>query len=169
MEKFLIVADIHGSMPALETTLGLVEKFDADKLIVLGDTFGVDADKMAAKLNALGDKLEIVKGNNDWYYQPQGVSFQFRENSFVNLNGMLAYLCHGHKLDDMNLNKYGTKIIMQGHVHNPFIEKRMGVIRFCPGSIACPRYGAPKSFALVVDRKITVYSLDMEVLDEIAF
>lgn len=169
MEKFLIVADIHGSMIGLDRSIMLLDELKADKLIILGDTFGVDADKMVEKLNALGDKLEIIKGNNDWYYEPKDAKFVFRETTFVNLNGTLAFACHGHRLDDMNLNKYGTKIVMQGHVHNPFIEKRMGVIRFCPGSISSPRYGAPKSFAVVDGRKITLLSIDMEILDEIEF
>lgn len=169
MEKFLIVADIHGSMIGLDKTLMLFEELNADKLIILGDTFGVDVDKMVEKLNVLGDKLEIIKGNNDWYYEPQNARFQFRESTFVNLNGTLAFACHGHRLDDMNLAKYGAKIIMQGHVHNPFIENRRGIIRFCPGSIASPRFGAPKSFAFVSGRKISLCSLEMDVLDEIEF
>lgn len=166
-KKILIVADIHGDNEALDETIALLEKLKADKLVILGDTFGVDARNMVEKLNAIADKLEIIKGNNDWYYEPLGAKFLFQENTFVNLNGTLAFACHGHRLDDMNLQKYGTKVIMQGHVHRPFIEKRDGVIRFCPGSIARPRFGSQKSFALVEGQNIAIYNTNFEKIDEI--
>lgn len=166
-KKILIVSDIHGSMQALEQSIELLEKFKADKLVILGDTFGVDANKMVERLNEVADRLEIVKGNNDWYYEPMGAKFLFQENTFINLNGTLAFACHGHKLDDMNLGKYGVKVIMQGHVHRPFIEKRDGVIRFCPGSIASPRFGSQKSFALVEGQNISIYDINFEKIDEI--
>ena len=168
-EKFLIVADIHGSMIALDETLALANELKADKIVILGDTFGSDSKEMIEKLNSVANKLEIIKGNNDWYFEPEGAKFEFREVSFLNLNGKLAYACHGHHLDDMNLSKYGTKIIMQGHVHRPFIEKRDGVIRFCPGSIARPRFGSSKSFAVVERQKIQIFSTNFELLDEIEF
>ena len=163
----LIVADIHASMVGLDRTLQLAERFEADKIVILGDTFGVDAKAMVEKLNKIAKKLVIVKGNNDWYYEPEDADFLFMEYGFVYLGKTLAYVCHGHRLDDMNLEKYGTKVILQGHIHRPFIETYNGVTRVCPGSIASPRFGSKKTFALYRDGKITIYSDEMEVFDEI--
>ena len=168
-KKFLIVADIHGSMIALDETLNLAEELKVDKIVILGDTFGSDSQEMVEKLNGVSHKLEIIKGNNDWYLEPENAKFKLWETVFVNLNGTLAFACHGHRLDDMNLGKYGAKIIMQGHVHRPFIENRDGVIRFCPGSIARPRFGSPKSFAVVDGEKIQIFSTNFELIDEISF
>lgn len=168
-KKFLVVADIHGSMIALNETLELAKQLYVDKIIILGDTFGVNAKEMVEKLNEVANKLEIVKGNNDWYFEPENAKFMFMDSVYVNLNGTLAYACHGHKLDDMNLEKYGAKVIMQGHVHRPFIEERDGVIRFCPGSIASPRFGSPKSFAVIEGKNISIFSTDFEKIDEINF
>jgi len=168
-KKILIVADIHGSMIALEETLNLANELMVDKIVILGDTFGSDSAEMVEKLNSVSNKLEIIKGNNDWYFEPENAKFKLWDTTFVNLNGTLAFACHGHRLDDMNLSKYGTKIIMQGHVHRPFIEKRDGVIRFCPGSIARPRFGSSKSFALVEGKKIKIFSTNFELFDEIDF
>ena len=137
--------------------------------MILGDTFGSDSSEMVEKLNDISNKLEIIKGNNDWYFEPENARFKLWETTFVNLNGTLAFACHGHRLDDMNLQKYGTKIIMQGHVHRPFIEKRDGVIRFCPGSIARPRFGSDKSFAVVENKTIQIFNVDFEKIDEINF
>ena len=147
----------------------LSRRLYVDKIVILGDTFGSNAKEMVEKLNGVANKLEIIKGNNDWYYEPEDAKFDFRETTFINLNGVLCYACHGHRLDDMNLAKYGTKIIMQGHVHRPFIEKRDGVIRFCPGSIARPRFGSDKSFAVVEGRTITIFSTNGNKINEISF
>lgn len=166
-KKILIVADIHGSMLALDETLNLANELMVDKIVILGDTFGTDSAEMIEKLNSVSNKLEIIKGNNDWYFEPENARFKLWETTFVNLNGVLAFACHGHRLDDMNLAKYGTKVIMQGHVHRPFIEKRDGVIRFCPGSIARPRFGSSKSFALVEGKRIKIFSTNFELFDEI--
>lgn len=168
-KKYLVVADIHGSMLALDETIRLANELLVDKIIILGDTFGVGAKEMIEKLNDIAPKLEIVKGNNDWYYEPENAKFMFRESTYINLNGTLAFACHGHKLDDMNLQKYHAKVIMQGHVHRPFIETRDGVIRFCPGSIACPRFSSPKTFALIDGKNITIYDTDFNKIDEINF
>ena len=166
-KSVLIVADIHGSMAGLDNTLELAKRFDVDKIVILGDTFGVDAKVMVQKLNEVSKKLVIIKGNNDWYYEPEDADFLFMEYGFVYLGKTLAYACHGHRLDDVNLDKYGTKVILQGHIHRPFIENYKGVIRVCPGSIASPRFNSKKSFALYVDGKITIYSDEMEIFDEI--
>ena len=163
---FLIVADIHGSMPALDKTIDLLRDYKADKLILLGDIFGVDADEMVEKLNKISDKLVIVKGNNDWYYEPEFAEFDIFEQTYANLNGRTAFICHGHRLNDMNLSLYGASVILQGHVHRPFIFKEQGVIRICPGSIARPRGGSVASYAIADGEKIQILSLDGKVIDE---
>lgn len=168
-KKFLVVADIHGSMIALNETLDIANELMVDKIIILGDTFGVNAKEMVEKLNGVASKLEIIKGNNDWYYEPENAKFMFREYTYINLNGTIAYACHGHKLDDMNLEKYNAKVIMQGHIHRPFIEKLDGVIRFCPGSIASPRFGSSKSFAVIEGKNISIFDTNFEKIDEIDF
>lgn len=172
MEKsrlFLVAADIHGSMSALDTTLDLFDQYKADKLILLGDIFGSDADEMVEKLNRIKDKLLIVRGNNDWYFEPKFAEFDIFETTYENLNGRTAYICHGHRLNDMNLSLYGASVILQGHVHRPFIFKEQGVIRVCPGSIAVPRFGSPKSYAIIDENKIQILSLDGKVIDETAY
>lgn len=166
---FLVVADIHGSMSALEKTLQLFDDYKADKLILLGDIFGVDADEMVEKLNKIKDKLLIVRGNNDWYFEPEFAEFDIFPTAYENLNGRTAYICHGHRLNDMNLGLYGASVILQGHIHRPFIFKDQGVIRACPGSIAVPRFGSQKSYMIVDAEKIQILSLDGAIIDETAY
>ncbi len=167
-KKFLIASDIHGSLIGLKRTLDLMNEYQADKLILLGDVFGANATEMVNLLNLVAGRLDIVKGNNDWYYEPENAKFKLFGELYENINGRLAYLCHGHKLNDMNLAGYGAKIVMMGHVHRPFIRQEQGVIWMCPGSIAVPR-GSDKTFALIDNEKIQILNLDGEVLDELNY
>ena len=49
--KFLIVSDIHGSSVALDETLRLADELFVDRIVILGDTFGSEANEMVEKLN----------------------------------------------------------------------------------------------------------------------
>ena len=166
-KRFLIASDFHGSLIALEKVLSLVEEYSADKLILLGDIFGTGATEMVERLNSVANKLTIVKGNNDWYFEPENAKFKLFNETYENINGITAYLCHGHKLNDMFLEGYGAKIVMIGHVHRPILQNNNGIILLCPGSMAVPRFGSDKSFALIDDKKIQILTQDGEIIDEL--
>ena len=168
-KKFLVASDLHGSLIALDKTLELFNEYGADKLILLGDIFGTNATEMVERLNRIYDKLTIVKGNNDWYYEPENAKFKIFETTYENINGKIAYLCHGHKLNDMYLERYGAKIVMIGHVHRPILENNNGIILLCPGSMAVPRFGSEKSFALIDDKKIQILTQDGDLIDELNY
>lgn len=169
MAKYLIASDIHGSLIALEKVLFKLEESKADKLILLGDVFGANASEMVQMLNNIKHKLTIVKGNNDWWLELEGVQFLWQKEAYENINGKLAYLCHGHKLNDMYLEGYKAKIIMFGHVHRPILREEKGIILLCPGSIAQPRHGSEKSYAMVDDKKIQLLTENDELIDELYF
>ena len=82
MTKFLVASDFHGSMIALQKTIDLFHEHRADKLIILGDTFGVDANEMVELLNTVASRLTIVKGNNDWYFEPENANFKFFNETY---------------------------------------------------------------------------------------
>ena len=166
-KKFLIASDFHGSLVALEKLMQLATEHRANKVILLGDIFGTNASEMVQMLNTISYKLTIVKGNNDWYFEPENADFKVFNEAYENVNGKIAYLCHGHKLNDMYLEGYGAKIVMIGHVHRPILQKNHdGIILLCPGSLAVPRFGSKKSFAIIDEEKIQILSVDGEVIDE---
>ena len=70
MAKFMVASDLHGSLISLNRVMDLFYEHKADKLILLGDIFGTGASEMVEKLNLVANKLTIVKGNNDWYFEP---------------------------------------------------------------------------------------------------
>ena len=168
-QKFLIASDFHGSMVALDRTLELANEHLVDEIILLGDIFGTGADEMVEKLNAVANKLTIVKGNNDWWYEPENARFKFFNETYENINGRVAYLCHGHKLNDMFLEGYGAKIVMIGHVHRPILQNNNGIIFMCPGSLAVPRFGCDKTYALIDEKKIQILTDGGEIVDELYF
>lgn len=166
-KKFLIASDLHGSLIALDRVLELVNEHRADKLLLLGDIFGTNASEMVEKLNNISNRLTIVKGNNDWYFEPENAKFIMLKEAYENINGKIAYLCHGHKLNDMYLEGYGAKIVMIGHVHRPILQNNNGIIFMCPGSMAVPRFGCDKTYALIDDKKIQILTDSGELVDEL--
>lgn len=169
MKKFLVASDIHGSLVALQRVMTILDETKADKLILLGDIFGTNASEMVQILNSIKHKLTIVKGNNDWWLDIEGVEFLWQKEAYENINGKVAYLCHGHKLNDMFLEGYNAEIIMIGHLHRPVLRKEKGITILCPGSIAVPRGGAEKTYALIDDKKIQILTDYGEIVDELLF
>ena len=164
-KKFLVAADFHGSISAFDKVLDLFNELKADKLLLLGDIFGTDAEEMVNKLNKIADKVTVVRGNNDWYYDPLFAEFDIFDQTYENLNGRTAFLCHGHRLNDMNLGLYGAQVILQGHVHIPFIFKEQGVIRICVGSPARPRRGSEPTVVFVDEESIKILNLSGKIID----
>ncbi len=167
-QKFLVASDFHGSMLALDRVLEIAREEMVDKIILLGDIFGTNAQEMVEKLNAVANKLTIVKGNNDWYFEPENANFKIFNETYENINGKTAYLCHGHKLNDMYLEGYGAQIIMIGHVHRPILQQNRGIIFMCPGSLAVPRFGSQKSYAIITQNKIQLLSDAGDLIDELS-
>ncbi|MBP3582307.1 MAG: YfcE family phosphodiesterase [Clostridia bacterium] len=168
-KKFMVASDLHGSNIALDKVLAIFEESGADKLILLGDIFGTGAEEMVEKLNQISGKLTIVKGNNDWYFEPENARFVILKEAYENINGKIAYLCHGHKLNDMYLEGYGARIVMIGHVHRPILQDNNGIVFMCPGSMAVPRFGTDKSYAMIDDKKIQILTQDGDLIDEINY
>ena len=168
-KKFLVASDLHASQVALDKVLELANEHQVDKILLLGDIFGTDANLMVEKLNNVYNKLTVIKGNNDWYLELENAKFEQFNEAYENINGQIAYLCHGHKLNDMYLEGYGAKIVMIGHVHRPILQNNNGMIFMCPGSMAVPRLGNAKTFALIDEKKIQILTEDNELVDELYF
>ena len=169
MAKFMVASDLHGSVIALSKTLELFKEYQADKLILLGDIFGTDANVMVEMLNNIANRLTIIKGNNDWYFEPENAKFTIFNETYENINGKIAYLSHGHKLNDMYLEGYGAKIVMIGHVHRPILNLEKDIVFMCPGSMARPRYGSDKCYAIIDEKTIKIYTEDGDLYDEMPY
>ena len=73
MMKYLIVSDIHGSLPALEQVLAFYREQQCGMLCILGDILnygprngipqGLDPKGIAEHLNAMADEIVAIRGN----------------------------------------------------------------------------------------------------------
>ncbi len=65
MEMIVILADIHGNLPALEAVLAKIDAEGIDRLVCLGDvaTLGPQPREVIARVRALG--CPVVMGNTD--------------------------------------------------------------------------------------------------------
>ena len=73
--KYLIVSDIHGSLPALEQVLRVYEEEHCEMMLILGDILnygprnripeGIDPKGIADRLNAMKENIVAVRGNCD--------------------------------------------------------------------------------------------------------
>lgn len=165
---YFIASDIHGSLDALERTLELAQKFKADKIFLLGDIFGAHAAEMVQDLNRVSNKLTIVRGNNDWYFDEKeyGADFTIFEKTYQVVDGRLAYLSHGHRTNLEQLSTYGAKMVIIGHLHRPILRYEQGVLLLCPGSMAQPRSLSGKTFATIIQGKVQIRDENGEIIQE---
>lgn len=169
-QKILVASDFHDSMLALERMLELATEHGVNKIILLGDIFGAHSSEMVERLNTVAYKLTVVKGNNDGFADElPNKDFKVFDQTYEDINGKLAYLCHGHRLSWGRLKMYAAKIIMIGHLHVPILRHEEGVVLLCPGSMARPRSGAAKTFALIDDKKIQILTDQNELVLEMNF
>src|SRR6185437_4934093 len=65
MERFAILADIHGNLPALDAVLAKIDAEGIDRVVCLGDvaTLGPQPRGVIARVRALG--CPVVMGNTD--------------------------------------------------------------------------------------------------------
>ncbi len=168
--KFMVASDLHGSNFALDNVIDIFYSSGAEKLLLLGDIFGTGADEMVEKLNGIGaHRLTVLKGNNDSYFESAKANFKLFNETYENINGVTAYLCHGHKLNDMFLSGYGAKIVMIGHIHRPLLRVDNGVILMCPGSMAVPRTSVGKTYAIIDEKSIEIFTESGESVDKIFY
>lgn len=127
-----VFSDSHGDTQALDD---LLEKMGyVDAVCFLGDV-ARDADHLAQRLAAMPNHppLYAVRGNNDYY------ACQLPWDVLIDLDGMTAYLTHGHRAaGELGLvyraMECGAQIVLFGHTHVPYCEWQQGVLMLNPGS-----------------------------------
>ncbi|MBQ9369909.1 MAG: phosphodiesterase [Clostridia bacterium] len=174
--KVAIASDIHGSYPATVAFFYAAERLGAEKYILLGDLYyhgirnplpeGYAPLKVAEYLNERADKLLVVKGNCDSDVDMTVSNFDFASSLLLDLNGKIVYCTHGDKYDKDHLPKGAYDLFLYGHFHTGLIEKAGGVIVANPGSLSLPKGGTERSFLLLDDGKLTLHSLQGDVLAE---
>ncbi len=175
--KYLIVSDIHGSLPALSKVLEFFDAGHYDMLITLGDLLnygprngipeGLDAMGIVERLNERADRIVAVRGNCDSEVDQMLLSFPCMSDYAVLVSGgRRIFLTHGHRFNEENLPPMGTDVFFYGHTHLWKLERDdRGIVICNTGSVTFPKGGNIPTFATIEeDGLIVMRDLDGKVL-----
>lgn len=169
--KYLILSDIHGSLPRLQEALKFYHEQKCDMLCLLGDILnygprnripdGLDAKGVAELLNALADDIVCVRGNCDSEVDQMLLQFPIMSDYILLVDaGKRILLTHGHVYNKENLPPGRFDAVFYGHTHRWELS-RMGDTVICnTGSITFPKDGKEPTMAILEHGCVTVYNLD---------
>ena len=88
------------------------------------------------------------------------------------LNGITFIASHGHIYSPENLPPINKgEVFIFGHIHLPVAKRENEIYILNPGSTSIPKGGNPPSYAVLDERKFTIYSLENEgeIIKELEF
>lgn len=152
--KIGVLGDSHRNKKNIDRALQKLVDEGIDLIFHTGDNF-MDSKYINEKYNI---DIIAVKGNCDFENVEEDLVFEIEDKKI--------FLTHGHKY----LVKYGVgelfnkakylncDVVIFGHSHIPFLEKKDNVYILNPGSISLPRGGSKKSFAIIeiLESKISI-------------
>lgn len=174
--KYLLVSDIHGSLPNLEKVIRFFSEGSYDMMLILGDIMnygprngvpeGLDAQGVAAALNQLSSKIAAIRGNCDSEVDQMLLNFPcMGDYAIVVENGTRIFLTHGHRYAPEGLPEGSFDVFASGHTHLWSLERKDGAIICNTGSITFPKQGKVATFAtLDEDSVMRIRDLDGNVL-----
>lgn len=168
--KYLIISDIHGSLPRLERALKYYKREHFDMLLILGDILnygprnsipeGIDAKGIVARLNPLADQIIAIRGNCDAEVDQMLLQFPIMADyALIVDEGHKLFLTHGHVYNPDNLPPGHFDAVMYGHTHLWKLEQQEGTVILNTGSITFPKGGNPPTLATYDNGVITVRTL----------
>lgn len=175
--KILFISDIHGITTNLDKIRNIYNNGHFDKLVVLGDLYYAgfnvnsyldyyDNNRVKDFLCEYSDNMICIRGNCDSDVDVKASDFPINEGiSLINVDGVDIFLTHGNKYNPDNFSRSG--VLIYGHYHVPEIKQDSDMIYVCVGSVSLPRSGSLASYGVYEDKKITLYTIDGEVIDSI--
>lgn len=169
--KYLIVSDIHGSLPALDKVLAIYKSEQCDMMLLLGDILnygprnsipeGIDPKGIAGRLNAMKEDIVAVRGNCDSEVDQMLLDFPIMADyALVVDEGKRLFLTHGHIYNKEKMPKGKFDAIFTGHTHLWHLIRENGTVYCNTGSITFPKGGNVPTMAIYENGRITMYQLD---------
>ena len=172
--KILIASDLHGSAFYTEKLLCRFKAENADKLVLLGDIYNhgprnplpedYSPQKVSAMLNAIKDKLIVIKGNCDSEVDTMISEFSFLEDAVILSGDKTVFCTHGHVYNKDKLPATAFDVIIYGHFHTGFIEKVGDMVIANPGSTSLPKNGTPNSYMVLDNGTLTLKDIDGKLI-----
>lgn len=148
--RILVISDSHGNNDDVKQVIKQVGSIDM--LIHLGDI-----ERGADYIESLAQcETHMVAGNNDYGLNlPASDSFTIGDKNVFITHGHRFYVGGGveHLREFAKENEYD--LVMFGHTHVPYFERKDGVTILNPGSLSYPRQdGRQRTFTIIeVDDK----------------
>lgn len=167
--KVIVVSDIHGASEKLKIAIEFMKSEEIDQMIILGDIFNnfyelnVTSKEISQMLWSIADKVVVVKGNCDSSYDETLLPVGFLDHYETIINGMRCYFHHGHLRTNYNSS---IKLYANGHTHVNKIDVNDNVIYLNPGSIGRPRDYSIGTFSVITKKAITIFDLNLNVINE---
>lgn len=174
--KVFIGSDIHGSetnlLKFLRAMDSVAESGESVKAVLLGDIYnhgprnpfpeGYAPMKVAALLNARKDSVTAIKGNCDSEVDQTISEFKIDMDRTSKWGGHTLFFTHGHvfnpELPPLEAEK--GDVVFYGHFHEPNLTVKDGIRFICVGALGLSANGAPCSYAVLEEGKVTVKNLD---------
>jgi len=153
--KMLFASDIHGNIYGAESLLEAVEREKPDFVAFLGDFCGYSENEIFGEVfGKMTVPYSYIRGNCDDPYTLK--RFGFCPTAYLGKeksDERTVWFSHGHMYDPAAL-PVGIKagdVFVSGHTHIPEIFCKNGINIINCGSMARPRNGCEKTYA-VIDR-----------------
>ena len=152
--KLLIASDIHGSAYYCGKLMEVLDKFQPDKLLLLGDLLyhGPRNDlpreyapkQVIPMLSQHQDKIIAVRGNCEAEVDQMVLPFPcMADHALLEVDGKVFYLTHGHHESPDALPELPEdSVFLSGHTHVKLDEVRNGIRCINPGSVSIPKDGS---------------------------
>ena len=176
--RYLIISDIHGSLPRLQRALDFYRQQQCDMLLILGDILnygprnsipkGIDAKGIVAALNPLADDIVAVRGNCDAEVDQMLLRFPMMSDYVLLVDeGRRILLTHGHVYNPDHLLAGHYDAVFFGHTHLWQLEHNADGMLICnTGSITFPKGGNEPTMAVMDNGHVAIYNLDGKMLKE---
>ena len=151
MDRLLFSSDLHGGTASLLALLEKASTFQAQKILLAGDTCPTEGSTFSEILKTSTIPLLMVRGNCDTQYTFQSAGLNLppviRRISFA---GRTIVLIHGDVYMPLTvLDLHEHDILISGHTHCPSLSVNAeGILKVNPGSPTYPRsrWGATYGF-----------------------
>lgn len=176
--KYLLISDIHGSLPCLEQALAFYQEQHCDLLCILGDILnygprnglpeGLDPKSIVQRLNEMAADIVAVRGNCDAEVDQMLLQFPIMADYLLVVdNSKRLLLTHGHLYNKEKMPPGRFDAVFYGHTHLWELSQGTGPVVCNLGSITFPKGGNPPTFATYEDGLICVYRTDGILLKKI--
>ncbi|WP_077197000.1 phosphodiesterase [Prevotella ihumii] len=177
--KYLLVSDIHGCLPTLQTVLRFYDEHQCDMLCILGDILnygprnsipeGIDPKGIVTLLNERAEDIVAVRGNCDGEVDQMLLNFPLLGDYLVLVDeGKKLFLTHGHIYNKEQLPKGKFDAIVYGHSHLWELTPQEGTMVCNTGSITFPKGGNEPTFMTYEKGVFTCYNLKGEALKSVS-